>query len=67
MASSNREATQFQWGFFLSAKQQTKNKILELVTNLKAGNNVTVKTIRCDNAGQNRVTQTLTYVRLGRE
>lgn len=50
------EATEFQWSFFLSAKKQTKNKIPELVTDLKASNNVAVKNSRCDNAGENRDT-----------
>lgn len=48
----------FNGAFFLSAKKQTKNKILELVTDLKASHNVVVKHIRCDNAGENRDTNT---------
>ena len=48
------EATQFQWSYFLSSKKQTKMKLIELVTDLKASNNVTVKTIRCDNTGENK-------------
>ena len=48
------EATQFQWSYFLSSKKQTKVRLLELVTDLKATKDIIVRTVRCDNAGENR-------------
>ena len=50
------EATQFQWSFFLGANKETKNKIYDLITDLKASHNTNVKYIRCDNAGENKTT-----------
>ena len=51
--------TDVSWSRFLRRKSETKQVILQLLKDLKSKNAVTVKRIRCDNAGENRVTQQL--------
>ena len=47
------DSSNYVWSFFLKRKSETSKIIRELVKTLKANNNIVVKTIRCDNAGEN--------------
>jgi len=53
------EATRFQWSYFIPAKKKTRDKILSLLKHLKSQENIDVKNIRCDDAGENVATKTL--------
>ena len=48
------EATDNCWSFFLKQKSQTAKTIIEFIKNLKSKENIEVKNIRCDNAGENK-------------
>lgn len=52
------KATCFQWSYFLTAKKQVKDRVLELIKHLK-NENVSIQQIRCDDAGENKSTQKL--------
>ena len=47
------DATDLPFGFFLSHKDLLKTQLIPFIKNLKAQYNITVKIIRCDNAGEN--------------
>ena len=47
-------ATDYCWSFFLKKKLQTSAKVRELIKDLKSKLGITVKHIRCDNAGENK-------------
>ena len=48
------EATDNCWSYFLKQKSQTAKTVAEFVQNLKSKENVVVRYIRCDNAGENK-------------
>ena len=47
------------WSCFIKQKSETKQVVLQLIKDLLIKNKVTVQRIRCDNAGENKVTQHL--------
>jgi transposase InsO family protein len=47
------------WSFFLQRKSQTKTVVLQFLKDLRSKSNMTVKKIRCDNAGENKKLQEL--------
>jgi len=47
------DATDYCWSFFLKEKSETGKVLTDLIKRLKDNENVTVKKIRCDNAGEN--------------
>ena len=49
--------TNMKWSYFISKKYDTSGKVIGLIWHLKATKNVTVKIIRCDNAGENKSLQ----------
>ena len=52
------DATGFIWSFFLKTKSEVSKRIVELVKHLKKNMGYEVKTMRCDNAGENLMTET---------
>jgi hypothetical protein len=51
------DKTDYSWSYFLKRKSETKDKICALVMELKNKNGFNVLFIRCDNAGENKVTR----------
>ena len=49
--------TDMKWSYFLNKKSETSGKVRGLIKHLKIAEDVTVKTIRCDNAGENKSLQ----------
>jgi len=50
-------ATDYCWSFFLKAKSETAEVMVNFIKKLKDTKNVTVKNIRCDNASENKAFQ----------
>ena len=48
------EKSDFCWSFFIKTKDQTTKCVAPLLMDLRARNGITVKTIRCDNSGENK-------------
>ena len=42
------------WSFFLKRKDETTEKVVNWITIFQKETNITIKTIRCDNSGENR-------------
>ena len=51
------DRTDYSWSYFLKRKSETKDKICELVLELKSKNGYNVLFIRCDKAGENKTAQ----------
>jgi hypothetical protein len=54
------EATHMKWSFFLKSKDQTTATMIPFLKELKAKYFKSVKFIRCDNAGENRILEKAT-------
>ena len=48
------DCTDLAWGYFLKSKSDLNDEILALIKELKPKFGITVKYIRCDNAGENK-------------
>jgi len=48
------DATDHCWSYFLKKREETSDVVRKLIKNLKAENNVQVKSIRCDGSGENK-------------
>ena len=51
------DATDYCWSFFLKAKSETAGVMVNFIKKLKDTEGITVKNIRCDNAGENKAFQ----------
>jgi hypothetical protein len=51
------DKTDYSWGYFLKTKDETKGIMTALIKDLKERHKITVKKLRCDNAGENLDTQ----------
>ena len=49
------EATRFKKSFFVKKKSDQNEEILNWIKDIKIKYNITVKTIRCDNSGENKI------------
>ena len=53
------EATRYKKSFFIKKKSDQNGPIIDWIKDLKAKHNIVVKTIRCDNSGENSVLKKL--------
>jgi len=51
------DATDYCWSFFLKAKSETAEVMVNFIKKLKDTKNITVKNIQCDNASENKALQ----------
>jgi len=51
------DATDYCWSFFLKAKSDTAEVMVNFIKRLKDTEGITVKNIHCDNAGENKAFQ----------
>jgi len=51
------DCTDYAWSFFLKQKSETKDIMIALIKELKQAYDIEVKTIRCDNSGENNALQ----------
>lgn len=51
------DCTDYAWSFFLKKKSETKDIMIALIKELKQTYGITVKSIRCDNSGENNALQ----------
>ena len=49
--------TKMKWSYFIRDKNKTSEKNIGLICHLKATKNIKVKTIQCNNAGENKALQ----------
>ena len=51
------DCTDYAWSFFLNKKSETNDIMIALIKELKQAYDIDVKTIRCDNSGENNALQ----------
>ena len=51
------DCTDYAWSFFLKQKSETKDIIIDLIKQLKQAYDINVKTIQCNNSGENNALQ----------